>query len=90
MDTRYVNSESSPHELLNDAREWLQYAQGTTQLLADLVHESDAVDCRLMALALEGVRAMTQVGMHCVAEAHTRMFDDRITGRATDKEGAGA
>lgn len=53
--------------------EWLQYARGITCLLADLVHEADAVDCHQMALGLEAIAAMTRAGVHCTAEAHARL-----------------
>jgi hypothetical protein len=69
----YIDRDSTAHDLLNDATEWLQYARGLTELLADLVHESDAIDCRKMALSLEAIGAMTHMGVQCAAEAHARM-----------------
>jgi hypothetical protein len=68
-----VNPEASVHELLNDATEWLQYARGLTGLLADLIHEADSVDCKGMALGLEAIKALTQMGVGCAAEAHARL-----------------
>lgn len=65
-----VADEPSAHELMNEATEWLQYARGVTVLLADLVHEADDVDCKQMALALEGIAAMTREGLRRVGEAH--------------------
>jgi hypothetical protein len=44
-----------------------------TELLAEFVHESDTVDCRRMALSLDAVAALTQMGAHCAAEAHARL-----------------
>lgn len=67
------NPDASVHDLLNDATEWLQYARGMTSLLADLVHEADAVDCHQMALGLEAIAAMTRAGVHYAAEAHARL-----------------
>ena len=72
----HVDPEATPHDLLNDATEWLQYARGLTELLADLVHESDAIDCRRMALSLEAIGAITHMGVQCAAEAHARMSWD--------------
>jgi hypothetical protein len=43
------------------------------ELLAEFVHESDAVDCRRLALSLDAVAALTQMGAHCAAEAHARI-----------------
>lgn len=69
----YADPDASAHELLNNAAELLQYARGLTELLAEFVHESDSVDCRRMALSLDAVAALTQMGAHCAAEAHARM-----------------
>ena len=68
-----VDPDTTTHELLNEATEWLQYARGLTELLAELVHESDTFDCRRMALGLEGIGAMTRMGLRCTAHAHARM-----------------
>lgn len=46
---------------------------GLTGLLGDLIHEADSVDCRRMALGLEAVGALTQVGVRCTTEAHARL-----------------
>jgi hypothetical protein len=69
----YADPDASAHELLNNAAELLQYARGLTELLAEFVHESDTVDCRRMALSLDAVAALTQMGAHCAAEAHARL-----------------
>ncbi|QDE38524.1 hypothetical protein FIV34_04565 [Luteibacter pinisoli] len=60
----------SVHDLLNEATQWLQYARGVTRLLADLIHEADAVDCKQVALSMEAIAAMTRLGADRVAEAH--------------------
>lgn len=67
------DEEATAHELLNQSTEWLQYARGLTQLLADLVHEADAVDCGRMALGLEAIGELTHLGVLCAAEANARM-----------------
>ncbi|MGA7437418.1 MAG: hypothetical protein WBW32_04720 [Luteibacter sp.] len=67
-----VDGEPSAHELMNEATEWLQYARGVTVLLADLVHEADAVDCQQISLALEAIGAMTHAGLQRVGQAHER------------------
>ncbi len=71
--TYHVDPDATAHDLLNDATEWLQFARGLTEMLAELVHESDTVDCRRMALSLEAVAALTQMGVQCAAQAHARM-----------------
>lgn len=69
-----IDPEATTHGLLNDATEWLQYSRGLTELLAELVHESEAVDCHRMALGLEAIGALTRMGLQCTAHAHARMF----------------
>jgi hypothetical protein len=69
--------ETSTHDLLNQATEWLQYARGLTELLAELVHESDTVDCNRMAMGLEAISALTRLGVRCTAEAHAQLSWER-------------
>ena len=64
---------ATPHDLLNLATEWLQYSKGMTELLAELVHESDKLNPQQMAMGLEAVGKMTNTGLQCVTTAHTRM-----------------
>jgi hypothetical protein len=73
MKERTFHPDATPHDLLNRASEWLQYARGTMQLLADLIHEAESVDCLKLGLALEGLATMTRMGASCAAEAHARM-----------------
>lgn len=68
-----INADATAHGLLNEATEWLQYSRGLTDLLAELVHESDTIDCRRMALGLEAVSALTRMGLQCAAHAHAHM-----------------
>ncbi len=68
-----ISNDATAHGLLNEATEWLQYSRGLTELLAELVHESDSVDCRRMALGLEAISALTRMGLQCTAHAHARM-----------------
>jgi len=63
-------SNVSTHELLNEATEWLQYARGVTQLLAQWVEEVETVDRGRMVLALGAIEAMTSGGVACAARAH--------------------
>ncbi|MEX1827707.1 hypothetical protein JNG39_08465 [Luteibacter sp. CQ10] len=66
--------EASAHELLNEATEWLQYARGMTQLLAEWVEEVEVVDRGKMVLALGAIEAMTSHGVACAAQAHVRVL----------------
>ncbi len=69
----HVDPEASVHDLLNGATEWLQYARGLSELLSDLVHESDTVDCRRLALSLEAIGALTHLAVQFTAQAHARL-----------------
>jgi hypothetical protein len=69
----YADPDATAHDLLNNAAELLQYARGLTELLAEFVRESDTVDWRRMALSLDAIAALTQMGAHCAAEAHARL-----------------
>ena len=73
-----ADENATPHILLNEATEWLQYSRGLTQLLAELVHEAEVVDCVKMGLALEAVSALTRSGIQCAAQAHSVMHDERM------------
>jgi len=68
-----TENDANAHELLNEATEWLQYARNVTQMLAELVHESDGVDCARLSMTLEAIGAMTHRGIRCAAEARGRM-----------------
>lgn len=68
-----IDPDLSTHDLLNNATEWLQYARGVAELLAELVHESDTFDCRRMALGLDAIAALARMGLQCTTNAHARM-----------------
>jgi hypothetical protein len=69
----HIDPEATPHDLMNEATEWLQYARSLTRLLADFIHVSDTVDCQRVAHALEAIGALMHMGIQCTAQAHTRM-----------------
>ena len=52
-DHNELDAGATPHDLLNLATEWLQYSKGMTELLAELVHESDKLNPQQMAMGLE-------------------------------------
>ncbi|KAF1006255.1 MAG: hypothetical protein GAK28_02566 [Luteibacter sp.] len=63
--------------LLNEASEWLAYAQGTASLLAEWMRDDEGEgDRRELSLALGGVAAMMAVGRICVQRAHTQVLFD--------------
>ena len=69
----YADPNASPHDLLSDATEWLQYARHTIRLLADLVDETDELDKQRLSISLEGIAAMTAMGIRCIALAQGRL-----------------
>ncbi|SEP09094.1 hypothetical protein SAMN02800692_3593 [Luteibacter sp. UNC138MFCol5.1] len=75
-----LDPEATTHDLLNGAVEWLGYARTLTEFLADLIHESDTVECGRMALSLEAIASLVQIGAHCTAQAHARMTWGRVQG----------
>lgn len=68
----HIEPDATVHDLMNEATQWLQYAKGVTTLLAELVHESDSIDCARVSLAMEAIGAMMQMGLQCATEAHAR------------------
>jgi hypothetical protein len=48
-------------------------ARSLTRLLADFIHESDAVDCQRVAHGMEAIGALMHMGVQCTAQAHARM-----------------
>lgn len=68
-----LDPHATPHDLLNLATEWLQYSKGITELLAELVYESDKLNPQQMAMGLEAVGKMTHMGLQCASTAHVRI-----------------
>lgn len=68
-----LDPEATTHDLLNGAVEWLSYARTLSEFLADLIHESDAVECGRVALSLEAIASLVQMGVQCTAQAHARI-----------------
>lgn len=73
-----ADENATPHALMNEATEWLQYSRGLSQLLSELVHEADAVDCAKMGLALEAIAALTRAGIQCATQAHSLMHEQEL------------
>ena len=69
----YADPNASPHALLGDATEWLQYARHSIGLLAELIDETDELDHHRLSISLEGIAAMTAMGMRCAALAQARL-----------------
>ncbi len=60
--------------------EWLCYARTLGEFLADLIHESDTVECERMVLSLDAIAPLVHIGAQCTAQAHARMTWERAQG----------
>ena len=69
----FSDPDAGPEALLNDATEWLQYAQTCLKVLTELVNERGTPDVRRLTVMLEGVGAFVEMGTRCAAQAHLRM-----------------
>lgn len=58
--------------LLNDAGEYLQYAQGVVDLLIERTTEIELADRRQTLLALGAVGVLVKLGTRSAMQAHTR------------------
>ncbi|GAA0908769.1 hypothetical protein GCM10009552_18480 [Rothia nasimurium] len=79
------DDDASTERLLNEATEWLAYAQGTARVLVEAAHEASCEsDGRDLALAIGGVAALVAVGHYCVQRAHTQVLFDSPLLRDTE------
>jgi hypothetical protein len=69
----YADPNASPHDLLSDATEWLQYARHTIGVLAELIEGADVPDTHRLSIMLDGISAMTNMGLRCMALAQARV-----------------
>ena len=58
---------------MNDATEWLQYANHALKLLAELVYERGSVDAQRLPIMLDGIAAFIEMGTRCATQAHLRL-----------------
>jgi|GEM_PF-5650731 len=82
----YLGVDAPAHELLNQATEWLQYSHGMIELLAELIADVGVVDTNRMVLALQGLGAMSNMGLQCAAQAHRQMVWDESQRTRPSKE----
>src|ERR1051325_4119044 len=70
--TRHTNYFSDPNagadELLNDATEWLHHAHCTLKLITELADEWRSVDVQRLAIVLQGLAGVVEMGMRCAAQ----------------------
>ena len=73
-----LDTEANADTLLNDATEWLHYAQGLTDLLVESMEEAELPNRRRMTLALGAIGTLLNMGVQCAAQAHAKMQWDKI------------
>lgn len=66
-------------EEFNLALEWLQYARGTAQVLADHLREADEINIGDTALAVEAVATMVHEGASRIANAYSALHWEYAT-----------
>lgn len=70
--------EATTDELLNDAAEWLQYAKGLTELVSEMIGDSEIIDRRRLMLSMGAISVLTDMGTQCAMQAHARMQWDKV------------
>ncbi|WNL46455.1 hypothetical protein RKE25_02125 [Dyella sp. BiH032] len=74
----FVDPKAGAEALLNDASEWLQYAQANLNVLIELVNERGAPDVRRLTVVLEGIGAFIEMGMRSAGQAHMRVQLEKV------------
>ena len=69
--TALLSEADSSIAQFNEALEWLHYSRGSAKVLADYLHEAEAVDIKETALAIDAVAAMIRQGADRMARAHS-------------------
>jgi hypothetical protein len=68
----------SVHELMNDATEWLQYAQRLTGFVSELIEDAGELKGREMAAVLMVIDALMSRGLDRAMQAHTQMVQEQL------------
>lgn len=74
----FADPQAGAEALLNDASEWLQYAQTNLRVLIELVNERGAPDVRRLTVVLEGVGAFIEMGACSAGQAHMRVQLEKV------------
>ena len=78
-----VDSENSAHELMNDATEWLQYAQRLTGFVSELIEDAGELKGKEMAAVLMVIDALMSRGLDRAMQAHTQMVREQLHAATT-------
>ena len=73
-----VESDRSVHELMNDATEWLQYAQRLTGFVSELIEDAGELKGKEMAAVLMVIDALMRRGLDCAMQAHTQLVQQQL------------
>ena len=78
MNAMSERTEVSVHELMNDATEWLQYAQRLTGFVSEVAEEAVELEGKEMANVLVVVDALLRRGLDCAMRAHTQWVREQL------------
>ena len=74
----FADPKAGAEALLNDASEWLHYAQTNLKVLTELVNERGAPDVRRLTVMLEGIGAFIEMGARSAGQAHMRVQLEKV------------
>ena len=77
-DQAFVDAETSVHQLMNDATEWLQYAQRLTGFVSELIEDAGELKGKEMAAVLMVIDALVSRGLDRAMQAHTQMVREQL------------
>ena len=70
--------DASVHELMNDATEWLKYAQKLTGFMCEIVEDAGELQGKKVANALLVVDALVRRGLEFAEQAHTQLVREQL------------
>ena len=82
-DQAFVEPETSVHQLMNDATEWLQYAQRLTGFVSELIEDAGELKGKEMAAVLMVIDALMSRGLDCAMQAHTQLVQRQLHAATT-------
>ena len=82
-DQAFIDTETSVHELMNDATEWLQYAQRLTGFVSELIEDAGELKGKEMAAVLMVIDALMSRGLDRAMQAHTQIVKEQLHAATT-------
>ena len=78
MNATNERTDASVHELMNDATEWLKYAQKLTGFMCEIVEDAGELQGKEVANALLVVDALVRRGLDFTEQAHTQLVREQL------------